>query len=310
MQASAAEGDKPSSSAGRTKSGLASLMQRAVQHAKAEAAAQAAAGTDKIAASTDSGQSREAQKTPEGPANGKKALASALRKAAQKMQEAEAETQLGSAAAASNATPQDDSSHDAENSAQSGPSSTENDALAPDQVQLAMLSPSSSRSDELQPLEADSTPAEYKPPSLGSRLGSLLQQALSPSRQPSYIPVDADSPPEADALADGSRRRALPRDASLGQKLGSLLKGALSLPRQTSYIPVGEDAEIDPSDSSEEDSRGSPVSKDLSLPGSHGSLSLSGLSGHIPNNAGDVLPRELSFWLHVSVPGCQHDLAC
>lgn len=238
-------------------------MQRAVQHAKAEAAAQAAAGTGKVAASTDSGQSRDTQKAPEAPASGKKALAAVLRKAAQKMQDAEAEPQLGSAAASS-ATPQDDASHDAESGAQPCPSSTENDALAPDQVQLAMLSPSSSRSDELQPLEFDLTPAKYKPPSLGSRLGSILQHALSPSQQPSYTPVGADSSPEADAMADessaqlmpGSRRRALPRDASLGQKLGSLLRGALSLPKQASYVPVDEDAEIDLSGSSG-DSRGS-----------------------------------------------------
>ena len=263
-------------------------MQRAVQHAKAEAAAQASVGTDKVAASTGSGQPSDTQKAAEAPANGKQALAAVLRKAAQKMQDAEAEPQLGPAAASS-ATPQDGASHGAESSTQSDPPSAENDTLAPDQVQLAVLSPSSSRSDEQQPLESDLMPAKYKPPGLGSRLGSILQHALSPSQQPSYTPVDADSPPEADAMADessaqlmpGSRRRALPRDASLGQKLGSLLKGALSLPRQTSYVPVGEEAEVDPSDSSE-DSQGSG---DPSLPKSHGSLS----------HVGDVLPRELSL---------------
>ncbi|KAL0024407.1 hypothetical protein WJX79_011128 [Trebouxia sp. C0005] len=132
-----------------------------------------------------------------------------------------------------------------------------------------------------------------------TKLGSFLQHTLSPSQQPAYAPVDADSSPEADMEADdssaqlmpGSRRTALPRDASLGQKLGSLLKGALSLPRQTSYVPVGEDAESDPSDSSE-DSLGS---KDPSLHESDGLLSLSGLSGHSLNNARDVLPRELSL---------------
>ncbi|DBA80580.1 TPA: hypothetical protein ACH3X1_007841 [Trebouxia sp. C0004] len=294
LTASAAEVDKPSSSAGRTKSGLASLMQRAVQHAKAEAAAQAAAGTDKVVASTDSGQSRDTQKAPEAPANGKKALAAVLQKAAQKMQDAEA--------AASSVTPQDDASHDAEIGAQSSPSSTESDALAPDQVQLAMLSPSSSRSAELQPLESDLSAAGYKPPSLETRLVSILQHALSPAQQPSYTHVDADSFPEADAMADesaaqsmpGCRKRSLPRNASLGQKLGSLLKGALSLPRQASFIPFKDDAEDGPSDSSG-DSRGSPMSRDPSFHESHGSLSLSGLSGHFPNNAGDVLPHELTL---------------
>ena len=295
------------SSTGVTKPGMASLMRRAVQKAKAEAAAQAAADAAQVAAALGDGNTNDSQGAPEAPADRKKALAALLKKAAQKMQEEEGSPQQQESAAGADATLQQPSQleeeqqhqHDAEDHLLPSSSSTEDDPLDTGQVRLSRLSDSSSSSSGMQASTSDpADPPLYKTPSLGNRLGSMLKSALSPSRQSSYMPVDADSSPEADAeanqsldlMAPGTERRAPGRDANLSQRLGSMLKGALSFAKQPSYIPVNGD---DPS----EDLGRSPIPRELSLREKYGSFSISRQASIMEESDSSqrVLPRELSL---------------
>ena len=294
---------------------MASLMRRAVQQAKAEAAAEAAAAAQS-AAGSDNGQTTVAQKGTEAPANGKKALAGMLRRAAQKMQADEAKAQLQPAAGPSDPVQQPSSPKEGQEQQQMGqltadgdnqlpPPSEQTDWLDPDELQLLDVNPSSNSSPDLHNPQSNPAMPIYKTPSLGARLGSLLKSALAPSTQSSYMPLDADSSPEADAGADQSsgqltqsaNRRAPARDASLGQKLGSLVKGALSLSRQPSYVPLQDQDNEDPdaSDALESLAR-SPVARELSLRERFAPASPR-QSGHMPgaDNTGHVLSRESSL---------------
>jgi len=233
LQASA-ESAPPSASAGGAKSGMASLMRKAVQQAKAEAAAQAAAGG---LPALDNGQIAVSLKAPEAPASGKRALAAMLQKAAQKMQEAEAGPPTHAVPSASS---------DSKTAVRKQLEDTDQLNATID-AQLSSLHEASSRSGR----QPDSDPGTLHPAhrqqSLGDRLGSIFKNMLSPSRQSSYIPLDADGSPEAAAETVGAHessgqvthgRRAPPRHASLGERLESVLKTALSLPRHSSYNAV------------------------------------------------------------------------
>ena len=249
-------------------------MRRAVQQAKVEAAAQAAVGPQQ--ASHD-GLPGDNQKAAQTDATGKEALAAKLQMAAQRMQQEDAKSadagqgqELSPAADQVSSQPADS---DASNDLETTQLSHQDDAEDLDQLQVS----------DLADLQADhnSDSPPVKAPSLGNRLGSMLKTAFSPSRQSSYIPLDADSPPEAkeaneapEQVLTSNGRRALPRDASLGQRLGSILKGALSLPRQPSYTSLSGDEDFDSSDPWGDSGRRA-LPRELSLRERYGSMSLS-----------------------------------
>ena len=210
------------------KGGMASLMRRAVQQAKAEAAAAKVQATQ--AEGQDATGNVQLGGTEQGrkPAKGdKQALASVLKKAAQRMQLHEAATESGKAplAFASPATSQqrlssrqgcvlgDDGFMEAEHLQ---PGTTEG-ATSPDEVQLSATRSRASSFNSTGDLLPVLPPERNQ--SLGERLGAMLRGALSLSRQSSYVPNDdgfADGSAAAKATSQLSpvRRRALPRDAS------------------------------------------------------------------------------------------------
>ena len=231
-------------SAGGGKAGLATLMRRAVQQAKTEAAAQAAAGTHQAYRNADEEGSADRQTAGnQSVANKKKAMAAVLQKAAREMQkEEEAES-----AAAKQGQGEATGTHALTDLLSDG-TDQQYDGVDPEQLQLSGLirQQSGSSSDSI------STSPLYKTQSLGNRLGSVLKNAFSPSRQSSYVPLDPDSSPEpqeanesAEQRVPGTGRRALPRDASLSQRLGSILSGGLSIPRQSSYTSVSGDNDFE-----------------------------------------------------------------
>lgn len=250
---------------------MAALMRRAVQQAKAESAAQLSATetpTDKP--QTQRPGLKGSQGLEKAAANGKRTLAVMLQKAAQKMQEEDAvaasQTTLALQTAAEASL---DGAADISQSAEDTHASSSDSALDSDQVQLSSLALTSSSPSNLELTSSpDAAPLPGRQLSLGDRLVSMLksaQNAMSPSRQASYVPMDADSPPEASPeasqeadMADvaagekqiGRSRGALPREGSLGQRLGSVFSGSLLLPRQTSYMPVEEEADAGGDESS------------------------------------------------------------
>ena len=188
---------------------MASLMRRAVQQAKAEAAAA------KVQVPETEGQGAVVNTQPSKPAGGdKRALASMLIKVAQKMQQQEAAVQSESIS--------------------SGPSSLQASELdtAPDAGLIEAEQPQAQAAGKVQLFgisAASSTGATEllalpkEPPernqSLGERLGAILRGALSLPRQSSYVPMAADDDEtDQDAAARFQlppvNRRALPRDAS------------------------------------------------------------------------------------------------
>ena len=232
-------GGGSASAAGGAKPGLASLMRRAVQQAKADAAAQASADQ---ALALNKGQAAASQKAPEASANGKRALAAMLRKAAQKMQKEEAESATDAVLSASvlAQAAARDSQQDQEEQKQSEISlhdhqlKSQDAALDPDQLRLSSLSQASSTqaSGEHEVPSPDSANRAYRQQSLGNRLGSVLKGMLSLPRQSAYLTLDADDYTEAEG-ADESSGQAPPgtggRPSSftgLGQRLGSFLQGA------------------------------------------------------------------------------------
>ncbi len=293
-------------SAGGAKSGRASLMRRALQQARVEAAAQAAAGTRQ--ASHD-GLPGDNQKAAETDATGKKALAAKLQEAAQRMQQEEAKSadagqgQEPSTAADQVCFQQADS--DGSDALEPTQLSHQGDGENPDQLQVSDLA-------DLQ-ADHDSDSPPVKTQSLGNRLGSMLKTAFSPSRQSSYIPLDADSPPEANEAPEqvltSNGRRALPRDASLGQRLGSILKSALSLPRQPSYTSLSGDEDFDSSDPYGDSGRRA-LPRELSLRERFGSLSRQASSQLDADNAQRVLPRELSLRERYGSMSLSRDPSC
>ena len=222
-------------------------MRRAVQQAKQEAAA----GADQASYPADKERPADSQTAQDhSAAHGKKALTAVLRKAAAKMQEEEAE-----AAAAKPAQEELTGTH-ALPDLSSDQLDQQYEGVDPEQLQLSGLVRQQSGSSS----GLDSTTVLNKTQSLGNRLGSLLKNAFSPSRQSSYVPLDADSSPEAQEADDsreqeplGTGRRALPRDASLGQRLGSVLTGGLSVSRQSSYTSLSGDDGVVPSEAKDED---------------------------------------------------------
>ena len=212
------------------KGGMASLMRRAVQQAKAEAAAaevQAiqAEGQD----ATANVQLGSTEAVPKPASGDKRALASVLKKAAQRMQQQEAakESEKAPPAFSSPATSQqrlssqqgsmlcDDGFLEAEH-LQAG---TTEGATSPDEAQLSATRSRASSFNSTEDLLPVLPPERNH--SLGQRLGAMLRGALSLPRQSSYVPVavnddDADGSAAATATSQLSpvRRRALPRDAS------------------------------------------------------------------------------------------------
>lgn len=296
-------------SAGGAKSGRASLMRRALQQARVEAAAQAAAGTQQ--ASLD-GLPGDNQKAAETNATGKKALAAKLQEAARRMQQEEAKSaDAGQGQKPSTAADQvsfQQAESDVSNDLEPTQLSHQDDAEDLDQLQVSDLA-------DLQ-ADHDSDSPPVKTQSLGNRLGSVLKTAFSPSRQSSYIPLDADSPPEAteaneapEQALTSNGRRALPRDASLGQRLSSILKGALSLPRQPSYTSLSGDEDFDASDPYGDSGRRA-LPRELSLRERFGSLSRQASSQPDADNAQRVLPRELSLRERYGSMSLSRDPSC
>ena len=233
LQASAESA--PPAVAGGAKSGMASLMRKAVQQAKAEAAAQATAGGTPA---HDNGQTAVSAKAPKAPASGKRALAAMLQKAAQKMQEAEA-------GPTTHALPSPSS--DSKSAVRRQLEEDTDQLSATIDAQLSSLHEASSRSGRQPVSDAGTLQPSHRQQSLGDRLGSIFKNMLSPSRQSSYIALDADGSPEAAADSEGGHessgqvmpaRRAPPRHASLGERLGSELNTASSMPRHSSYTAV------------------------------------------------------------------------
>lgn len=265
------------------KSGMASLMCRAVQQAKAEAAVQRPAGTDQASHATDTWHTTDTQAAAE--FNGNQGVDAMLQMAAQaEGAEAAVAKQLQKA------------------------------SLGPDQSMLQQAEPAGALEEPSQlqrqqqqnaadpyMLSGDAAdlqavdPSLFSPPtktqSLGARLGSMLQRVLSPSRQSSYVPVAADSPPEneadesAEAETPGTSRRPLQSDKSLGERLGSVLQNALSIARQPSYTALSGDADFDLPEAGQDTHR-HELATELSLPDS--------LLPRIDNTE-HVLPRELSL---------------
>ena len=213
-----------------TQGGMASLMRRAVQQAKAEAAAakvQAAASQGQDG--TGNAQFSSLEQVPNTAGGDKQALASVLKKAAHKMQQqkAAAESDQVPSASASLATSQQglgsrQGSVLGDNGfieAEQLHTSTTEEATTADEAQLSANRSRASSSNSTEILLSGLLPERNQ--SLGERLGAMLRGALSLPRQSSYAPVaavddDADGSAAATATSQLSpvRRRALPRDAS------------------------------------------------------------------------------------------------
>lgn len=182
--------------------GLAALMRRAVQQAKAEAAAAQVQGP-KTAEQDAVGSAQSSMVEQAGkPAGGdKRALGSMLKKAAQKMQQQEAAVQSEKASA-----------HPASPAAvQPGLGSLKpaelEDAFS---VVLDEAGQPQAQADSIEGADNAQLPAISRASSFGSTVGLLPER-----------------PPE--------------RKPSLGERLSAVLRGTLSLPRQSSYMAVAGD---------------------------------------------------------------------
>ncbi len=151
--------DASNKSAGGARSGMASLMRRAVQQAKAEAAAQAAAGTGQASHATDSGQSAESQGARS--AKGKTALTAMVQQPAERTQHEEAEAAAAGPGQEPSPGP-DEILHqqaglaDALDDPHPIRLGQQDDAVDPEQLQMSGVSQSSGSSAELQASDADS----------------------------------------------------------------------------------------------------------------------------------------------------------
>ena len=202
-------------------------MQRALQQARAEAAAQAQGNTQPASdSSAPQGEEDPAQASAEVTEPGqqsaigtdKKALGALLKRAAQKMQQEEAgETQTPAAVPTGS-----ESLTASDVQLQSGHSRTDQ-SDDPAAVNPAGLTDGMDESDTTQLLPKGLPPrkAPSRGLSLGEKLGSILRNALSLPRQNSYVPCsgeDSDDEGIAGQLEDDpegpSAQRVLPRDAS------------------------------------------------------------------------------------------------
>lgn len=213
-------GGDPSGTA--PKGGLASLLRRAVQQAKAEAAAAQVQGSgtaiQDVVAKAKPGMPEQAAK----PAGGdKRALSSMLMRAAQRMQQQQAavQSEQASASFASPALMQqwlDAAELDGAPSVglveAEQPQAQAGTIDGSDRAPLSAISRASSFGSALGLLPE--RPPDRKP-SLGERLSAVLRGTLSLPRQSSYVAVGEEDDATA-ATSDLSpvRRRALPRDAS------------------------------------------------------------------------------------------------
>lgn len=205
--------------------GLAALMRRAVQQAKAEAAAAQVQGPTTVGQeAAGSAQSSKLEQAGKIAGGDKRALGSMLKKAAQKMQQQEAAVQSEKVTAVS-ASPAathlglgslkpaelEDASSDVVDEAEQ-PQAQADSIEAADNEQLPAISRASSFGSTVGLLPE--RPPERKP-SLGERLSAVLRGTLSLPRQSSYMAVAGheDASVAADDLSP-VRQRALPRDAS------------------------------------------------------------------------------------------------
>ena len=196
-------------------------MQRALQQARAEAAVQAQS-TLQLARGSGTSQAEGVSRLDAGQQSAagkdKKALGALLKKAAQKMQQEEegnsvtaVSTSVQNVVQQRTAQPSTAMQLNADTPAESA------EALL-DSQGVTLLEPSDSAS--------DSSSTELLPPtrpvrvaSLGQKLSSMLRNALSLSRQSSYVPFsgfdrDALEGPDVAAGAPGLQRSALPRAVS------------------------------------------------------------------------------------------------
>ena len=244
MQSSA---DLSASSQGGAKPGLASLMRRAVNQARAEAAAQAASqdpagiglssdvkeepkaapdGKKALAAmlrkaaqkmqqeegalAADSGQMVDSQRAPVAPPTGKKALGAMLKRAAQKMQEKE--TQPGSESLPTAALLDDT-------------------VQKTDSIQQPVTTQQQALHEEIQRLTAVFESERSGTGTLALDVDNVHLSGLS----------HASSSDSARGLLPTSLDRRPIRHQSLGQRLGSILKGTLSLQKQSGYMAIDGD---------------------------------------------------------------------
>ena len=290
---------------------MAALMRRAVQQAKAEAAAQQFAA--------DGHSISDAQDAPGPDINGAKAARDSLQKAGKQMQNEEQPAQASmamlpaddeDAAAVKASAEQAMLQEQPRSSSADMHATTSDDDPDPDNMPPSTLIFSSSSSSDLDAISSEPTmQPRGRQPSLGDQLLSMLksaQTALSPSRQSSYIPIGSDEDPEAEGpdadareVLPGKSRRALPWEASLGQRIGSLLTGALSLPRQSSSMAMPEEPDEEAVVSS-----GQPapraLPRELSLRERYGSPSLPRQTSRLPesqvsNSAQRTASQELRF---------------
>ena len=188
-------------------------MRRAVQQAKAEAAAAAKSQAVPLA---------DKQLAPVGAQVGKakraggdkRSLAAMLTKVAQKMQEQEAATSSDPASTSlATATAQ------AVSELIVAESNTQDEPVDPGDLQLSSVSRASSSNSVDRLLFGEPKGPPSRSQSLGERLGAMLRGALSIPRQFSYAPIAGDDQRLLDDSASFDllppvRRRALPRDAS------------------------------------------------------------------------------------------------
>lgn len=228
--------------------GIRGIMQRALQQARAEAAATEAQGIAGAAPQHGEGAATSPDPQPVGfqdpePASegkrSKRALTSALKRAAQKMQQEEAEAD----SPAQDALQASEEDQAAPGLPSPGGGAAHSDLLDPADVVLESPSSDTSRTShtewQLPPDHLlDKSPSTGS--SLGEKLGTILRNALSIPRQSGYAPINEDDDAEPPA------HKAPPsRGLSLGERLGSVLQSALSIPRQSAYAPVSqEDAEF------------------------------------------------------------------
>ena len=229
-------------------------MQRAIQQARAEAAAQAQDASQPApagsAASTDAF-TTQAQSTS---GKDKRALGALLRRAAQKMQQETTDT--------AGAEPKDKLSHGSEPNQELGAHKTVEHPTDPGQDPLDIAGISldglggqmiATSSTELSANDGQPHKGPSRGPSLGEKLGSILRNALSLPKPSKYDPISGEDDDAVErveghvdgALRDGNTKRALPRDASyLPEWLNSTLEKASSSSARASSVVSRADSDL------------------------------------------------------------------
>ena len=260
--------DAAAPGSGAAKSGMASLMRRAVAQARAEAAATKAqaVGAGGQAAGASAQTNKPEQQAKPAAAGEKQALAELLKKAAQKMQQEEAGSESVTAAKSQVAAVSDsrqslppDLSYSRKVADQDQAQAASQDT-ATDDVHLSAISRSSSFNSTTGLMSEEFKRPPQRNQSLGERLGAMLRGALSLPRQSSYMPIpESDSPddPTSSSQLPPVRRRALPRDASyLPEWLNQTLSSSSEQPSQDELA----------ADSEAEKLLSKPADEDIKLP--------------------------------------------